>query len=136
MSQSIHDFLTFGNILSFEVYPAAVIGTRFDDVKVMGVFDSETARIWIDPEAMHANVYPTLPDGTSDDASQYQYVKLKHLNGNVSILGLPWIREDTIQISEKGTLTLKVEDVGPADRDRIIKALAANGYKPSTVSLK
>lgn len=136
MSNTIYDYLTFGNILSFEVYPAAVIGTHFDDVKVMGVFDSDTARMWIDPEALHVNVYPTLPAGTPDDPEQYQFVKLKHLNGNISIIGVPWIREDTIQISQKGTFTFKVEDVGPVDRDRIIKALAANGYRPTSVSLK
>lgn len=136
MSKTVHDYLTFGNTISFEVYPASILGTRFDNVKVMGTFDKDTARMWIDPDAMHVNVFPTLPSGVPDDPNQYQFVKLKHTNGSITILGVPWIREDTIQISQKGTLTVTVNDVGPADRDRIIRALSANGYKTSAVSLK
>lgn len=133
---NIYDYLTFGNVLTFDVYPATIIGNRFIDVKVLGVFDKDTARMWIDPDAMHVNVYPTLPDGVPDDPDQYQFVKLQHLNGKVSIIGVPWIREDTIVISQKGTLTITVNDVGPVDLDRIVKALAANGYRSAKVSLK
>lgn len=136
MSKTIHDYLVFGNTLSFEVYPAAVLGARFDNVKVMGVFDKDTARMWIDPDAMHVNVYPTLPESTPDDPSQYQFVKLKHSNGHITILGVPWIREDTIEISQRGTLTLSVKDVGPVDKDRIVRALAANGYQVDKLSIK
>ena len=133
---SIYDYLTFGNTITFDVYPATIIGARFSDVKVMGLLDKETADMWIDADAMHVNIYPTLPAGVPDDPHQYQYVKLKHLNGNISIVGVPWIREDTLQISQRGTLTITVADVGPVDKDRIIKALSANGYRAATVSLK
>ena len=136
MATNIYDYLTFGNTITFDVYPAAIIGARFSDVKVMALLDKDTAKQWIDPEAMHINVYPTLTDGVPDDPDQYQYVKLKHLNGKISVIGIPWIREDTLQTSQKGTLTISVKDVGPIDMDRIVKAISANGYRTDKVSLK
>ena len=133
---SIYDYLVFGNVISFDVYPATIIGTRFADVKVLGLLDKETANLWIDADAMHVNVYPTLPAGTPDDANQYQYVKLKHLNGTVSVVGIPWINAATLTISQRGTLTITVNDASPQDKDRIIRALSANGYKAAKVTLK
>lgn len=133
---NIYDYLKFGNTISFEVYPAAIVGARFTDVKVLAHLDKDSARQWIDPEALHVNVYPTLPTGTPDDPDQYQFLKLKHPNGKISVIGIPWIREETLQISTKGTLTLTVKEVDPADMQRIVQALSANGYQADTVSLK
>lgn len=133
---SIYNYLNFGNVISFDVYPASIIGARFEDVKVLGLLDKDTAKIWIDADAMHANVWSTLPPGVPNDPDQYQYVKLQHLNGKISVVGVPWIREGSIQVSQKGTLILTVTDVTPQDRDNIVRALAANGYRPSSVELK
>lgn len=136
MALKAEDYLKNRNVVSFEVYPAAVLGNRFDNVKVEGVFGSKIAKNYIDPEAMHINVYPTLPNGVPDDPDMYDYVLLKHTNGSYSVLGIPWIREDTIEIYQKGTLTLKVDDVGPEDRTRIVRALAANGYKVASIAIE
>lgn len=133
---SIYDKLEFNSTVSFDVYPSSIIGAQFRDVKVTGFLDRDTAAFWIDPESMHINVYPTLPSGVPDDPSQYTYVKLKHPNGNISVIGLPWIREDTIQTTERGRLKIEVEDVGPRDQETIRKALAANGYRAAKVTLE
>ena len=134
---SVYDHLNFGNIVSFDVYPATIIGARFKDVKVLGVFDKDTAAVLgIDPDAQHINVYPTLPDGVPDDPGEYEYVKVKHPNGSTSVLGVPWIREDTIMVSQRGTLTIVIADVTPQDKDRIVTAINANGYRVDKLSLK
>jgi hypothetical protein len=132
----VEDYLQFGNVISFEVYPAAIIGTAFTDVKVLALLDKDTANLWIDADAWHANIYPTLPAGVPDDPNQYQYVKLKHLNGTVAVIGIPWIKPESMTISEKGVLTITVNDVGSIDKDRIIRALAANGYRIAKLTLK
>ncbi len=121
--------LTIGSTVSFDVYPAAIIGSSFDDVKVLAILDMDTASFWIDPLALHINVKPSLPDGVPDDPQDYQYLKLKHPNGNVEVIGVPWIREDTISHSQAGTLVITVDDVGPEDRDTIVRALSANGNR-------
>ncbi len=128
--------LTIGSTVSFDVYPAAIIGSSFDDVKVLAILDMDTASFWIDPLALHINVKPSLPDGVPDDPQDYQYLKLKHPNGNVEVIGVPWIREDTISHSQAGTLVITVDDVGPEDRDTIVRALSANGYRAASVKMK
>lgn len=128
--------LTIGSTVSFDVYPAAIIGSSFDDVKVLAILDMDTAGFWIDPIALHINVKPSLPDGVPDDPQDYQYLKLKHPNGNIEVIGVPWIREDTISHSQSGTLVITVDNVGPEDRDTIVRALSANGYRAASVKMK
>lgn len=132
---AIYDYLVFGKTLSFDVYPGTVIGSTFSNVKVLAILDRDTANIWIDTAAMHVNVYPMLPNGVPDDPSQYQYVKLQHPNGKISVVGIPWINESTIQVIEVGTLVITVDNVGVDDRERIINALNANGYRAARVVL-
>lgn len=136
MNQSIFDFLVFGNVITFEVYPTSIIGTHFQDVKVLGLLDKDTANHWIDADALHINVYPTLPEETPDNPDEYQYVKLKHLNGAISVIGIPWIKPSTVTVSNRGTLTLVIHDVTPIDMERITRAINANGYAINHVQLK
>lgn len=132
---TIYDYIQAGNILTFEVYPSTIIGSRFEDVKVMGTFDIDTAKYFIDPVAMHINVYPFLPEITENDAGAYQYVKVKHPNGSISVIGVPWINPDTVRISQRGTLKITIEDVGVVERERTVQAIEATGIKPSKVEL-
>lgn len=127
--------LKLGETVSFDVYPAAILGTAFKRVKVMGVMDMESAKHLIDPIALHINVYPTLPAGTVDNPAQYYYVKVKLSNGQVTCVGLPWIREESIVVHQSTTLNLTIENVGVDDISRVVKALASNGYNAVDVKL-
>lgn len=134
---TIFDYLQFGNTVTFEVYPKTIIGSRFEDVKVMGIFDIDTARRHgVDPTALHINVYPFLPATVENDASSYQYVKLKHPNGSISVIGVPWIDATTIRLSQRGRLLITIEDVGVVERERTVQALSAIGITPTKVELQ
>lgn len=123
------DKLKLGSSVSLDLYPAAILGTGYTNAKVQAVVDMTTAKaLGFDPEAMHVNVYPTLPPGTPDDPRQYLYVKLLLQSGQSVIVGLPWIKEETIREIQFTTLAFKVQGVGPDDYEKVIKALAANGY--------
>lgn len=128
--------LPIGSSVSFDVYPTPILGTAFRYAKVLAHLDADTARFWIDPEALHTEVYPYLPDGVPDDATGYSYVKLKLTNGTVTVVGVPWIKSETIQVTSETTIVITVDQVGPEDRDNIVKALSANGYKTAKVELK
>lgn len=132
---SNYDRLQFGNVVTFEVYPASILGARFGNVKVLAMLDKDSANTWIDADAVHVNVFPTLPSGTPDNANEYQYLKFKHVNGNIGVIGLPWIREDSITVNETGTLTISIENVSPSDKEIIINALSANGYNAVSTTL-
>lgn len=115
--------------VSFEVYPSLMLGNNFKNVKVMGIIDADTARmLGHDAPAMHANVYPTLPPGVVDAYDEYLYVRVKYSNGQQAILGLPWIKAATVQVLDYTTVTVKVGNVNPGDAEKIVEALAANGF--------
>lgn len=133
---AVESKLQFGSVVSFDTYPASILGTIFSEVKVLGIFDKDTANMWIDANSMHSNVYPSLPVNSPTSPDDYQYVKLKHTNGNISVLGLPWIREDTIVVVNKGTLTLVLSDMTVEDKDNIVASIAAIGYKLDRITLE
>lgn len=135
---SAYDLLELKKTYSFDVYPAGIISSSFKDVRIMGFLDKDTARRWIDPEAMHVNVYPTIPSsvGMPDDPDDYIFVKVKFPNGEVSVIGEPWIKTDTVEASGAGTLTLTIDNVSQSDKTRILNALSAVGKRPSAVSHK
>lgn len=131
--------LEIGETYSFDVYPTAVLGNNFKNVTVMAIVDSETAKVAIpggfDPVAIHANVYGMLPDGTPNNYSRYLYVKIKHPNGAFSMLGLPWINQNTIEVKgiRKGVFT--IEGIKAADVEIIKAACAGAGYKVASYEL-
>lgn len=115
--------------VSFEVYPSLILGNNFNNVKVMAIIDSDTARmLGLDVPVMHANVYPTLPEGSVDRYDEYLYVRVKHSNGQQSILGLPWIRTASVMVLDYTSVTVKVGNVNPGDSEKVVQALAANGF--------
>lgn len=125
---AIIDVLTLGSRISFETYPAAIIGTTFNNVRVDAILDFETASTLLDVAAMHANVYPTLPSGTADDYKGYYYAKLRLENGKVTVVGLPWIKEDTVITQSTVNLPVTVLSVNPVDQARFKAVCAANGF--------
>jgi len=116
------------SVVSFEVYPQQLLGDGFNNVKIMGLIDAETAMRWIDPVAMHAAVYPSLPTGAINAYDQYLYVKLLLNNGQTSVIGLPWIKKHSYQLVTGTTMQVTVENVNPSDEPRLRAALASNGF--------
>ena len=124
-----------GVAYSFSVYPAALIGNNFVGVTVMAVMDYQSANREIDTQACHVAYYPSLPSGTPNKPSGYNYVKIKTTAGNTTILGLAWINEDTITVVTSRTITAVIGDVSAADLVRIKNALVQNGFNSVQLSI-
>lgn len=120
--------LPLGATVSFEFHSAAMLGTGYKNAKLLAILDADTARQFIDPVAMHANVYPTLPPSTPDRYDGYHYLKLRLANGSIDVVGIPWIKDETfVEVTTK-SMRLTVENVAPADQNKVIEALSANGF--------
>lgn len=127
--------MNLGDTVSFDVYPSSILGTKFSNCKVLAFLDMDSATQWIDPVAMHVNVYPTLPKGTPNKASGYNYVKVKLANGTVTCVGDPWIKAETIKVITSSKIQIIVEDTGPDDVQRLANILQQNGYSNISVDL-
>jgi hypothetical protein len=122
-------------VYSFDVHPVAILGTDFKNVTVLGVVDQETANQWIDTHAFHINVFPFLPAGTPNQPDGYNYLKIKTQSGAVTVIGMAWIKEDTIQSITSTKITVTLEQVTPDDVPRIRSALAQNGFNSMAIKV-
>lgn len=121
---------------SFEVHPSEILGNDFKNVVVLGVVIPTIAQSFIDIEALHVQVFPYLPVGTPDDARGYDYVVLKTISGETTVLGLPWIKQNTITSVEAGTMLVEIQEVTSQDIQRVSDALVANGFKKISIKMK
>lgn len=121
--------------VSFDLYPSQVLGTGYKRAKILAILDAETAARWIDPIAMHANVYPTLPPGVPNRFDGYNYLKLKLASGEVTAIGIPWIKDETFVVASTSSMQLTIDSVSPADQQLILNALSANGFTAVNVVL-
>lgn len=121
-------------IVSFSVYPVAVLGATFEKVKVKAILDAESTFQWIDPVSLHANVYPTLPPGTPNKYDGYLYAKIELQNGTITCIGLPWIDEGSIVVHTNTTIQVVISDVEATDFVKIRDLLLLNGFNNINMS--
>lgn len=118
----------FGTV-SFDLYPVAMLGIGYKNATLLAVMDAASARsCGVDPVAAHANVFPTLPVGTPNKYNGYPWLKLKLASGQITAIGLPWIKDETfVEVSVK-TMRLTIENVAAADQAKVLEALSSNGF--------
>ncbi len=121
--------IELGSTVSFELHPSMLIAAGYTRAKVEGILGAADARRYADIDALHVQVYPTLPPGTPNRADGYYYLKLKLISGESTIVGLPWIKDNTYQKVEAGTLRFIIQDVNQSDETIVREALAGLGYR-------
>lgn len=120
-----------GSTIDFDVWPSQVLGASFKSMKVEAILDFETTRFFkLDPASMHAMVYPTLPTGTPNDFRAYSYLKLRHPNGDIQCLGVPWIKADTVVAKTTQEITAVIRNAKVGDLEQVRLALVAAGFAP------
>lgn len=115
-------------IVSFELYASSVLGSGYQGAKILAILDADSAFAYIDPPAMHANVYSSLPAGTPDAYDGYNYLKLKLASGQVTAIGIPWIKDETFAVSSTRKMQITIDNVSPADQNKVLLALSGAGF--------
>lgn len=127
--------IPIGSVISFEVYPSTQYGNNYKSVTLQAVFDSNIARmLGFDYIAANQNVYQTLPAGTPIDPTQYSYFQIAYASGATEILGVPWIRANSLTINNGKRLTLVFDDIDETRKNRIVAAVLAQNEKPSSTT--
>ena len=60
-----------GKVVSFQLYPSAIVTDDFTNCKVIAVGSHESASGFISPARLHSTIYATLPEGTPNDYRAY-----------------------------------------------------------------
>lgn len=124
------------SIISFDLYPASILGAGYQNAKVTSIMDMRGAiQAGFDPAALHASVYPTLPPGVPNDPSQYGYLLLQLANGNFTVIGIPWIVDSSLVVASTASIQFTVDNISPTDQNTILQALAANGFTAVNVKI-
>jgi hypothetical protein len=127
--------IAIGQRFSFETYSPGRLGNGFQDVRLEGVMSAQmAANFGVDIYALHQNVYASLPQGTPNDPTQYGWVRFATQSGEYQIIGIPYIRPESIMLSTGGTFNLVFQNKTDTDLQRIMTALSANGYAPDAVN--
>lgn len=120
---------------SFDVYPSAVIGNDFKNVVVMGVLSYQAAIGFSDINAVQATVFSSLPAGTPDRPEDYEYLLLRTVSGQTTVLARQWINEATVVAVTNSKVIAVIEGAGSADLEEIRAALEQNGFTQLSLSV-
>lgn len=123
-------------VFNFDTYAAAILGTNFRNVTVLAIMDANTANRELDIQAMHLQVFPTLPTGTPNDPFGYDYVKVKTPSGQTTILGMAWINAATVVQVQSNTITAVISGVSASDASRVRDALVQNGFNNLAITVQ
>lgn len=119
----------YGDVISFEVYPANIIGNNFKQVKLVGLVDVKMAALQgIDPYVLHKQVYTFVPDGKiSSQASEYMYAVVEFANGQRQTIGVPWINLATLTVHRSNNVIFVTQNLQPTQIEMVREFMAANG---------
>lgn len=127
----IGTIFNLGDMIEFDVYPTALYGFSFKNRKVVAVIDYQTAVLYgLDVEAAHAAVFPTLPENSApNDHRKYNYLLLETQSGDREVIGIPWIRVDTVTRVTSQMITVRIQASAAATLENVRAAMVANGFQ-------
>lgn len=125
-----------GKAYRFQTYAPALIGKGYDGATALAVLGFETANNFgVDLLARHKQIYPYLPTGTVNDPTAYTYLLVRLPDSSeTTILGLPWIREESVEEVDSQTIAVKVYGCSSSDTQRIRDALVVAGFNQLEIS--
>ncbi|EKD89680.1 MAG: hypothetical protein ACD_33C00008G0006 [uncultured bacterium] len=88
--------LTINKYYNFTTYAPSILGTSYNNAKLVSILDYDTALKFGNIELLHKQIYPYLPSNTPSDLTKYTYYLFKTENGNV-ILADYWLIDTSIQ---------------------------------------
>lgn len=121
--------IKIGETVSFQTHAPSVLGNNFKNIKVEAVILGSQARLFgVDVVQKHSNVRAFLPEGYPTNPLAYEFLVGTNDQGVQIVVGLPWIKESTIESLIKSDVRLRIKNAGAGHIPLIRSALAANGF--------
>lgn len=99
----ILDSALLDKTLTFDTYE----GVRHKNLRFLSILDAQTViALGFDAPAKHMQNYPYLPAGVPDTYSGYKYAKFMDANNDITYLGIPWVKPDSV--TEVGVTTTRI----------------------------
>ena len=117
-----------GKVVSFQLYPSAIVTDNFTNVKIVATSTHEGVSDKISPARLHNMVYATLPEGTPNDYKAYKYLLIKRQDNTITAIGVPWIKENTVTVVGSVELVVTVRNKTIDDVDGLRRVLMENNF--------
>lgn len=123
-----------GKSYKFEIFPAEVIGTQFNNARYLGTVDASGVTAF-DPRIKHAAVFPYLPPGVGSFNS-YLYHRFQLESGEHTFVGDPWIKGSTIVTLENIKIVVTYTGLPPTEIQRLKEMNLNNGYENFNIEIQ
>lgn len=133
--------LKVGDVISFETIAPGILPLKFNQVRFDGEVGWAVARSFGDIASLHRSLYPSMNQAEiKDDYRSYSYVLFVDAEGPnkgiPQVLGLPWIRADTVTVSGYEDLFMVFPNINPDRKQYLFQLLRANGFSNFQVTGK
>lgn len=125
------------SVYSFDLWAPGILGSSYKNVTILSAEMSERSaiRAQCPTRELHAQVFNQLPPGTPNDPAAYSYIEFLTAMGEVVVIGIPWIKEDSIQLVTSRNYNVKVGNISASDLPRLRNALLASKFMDFEISL-
>lgn len=120
---------------NFNTLAPAILGVSVKNATIMGLFDSTIAANYMNVQTNHAQIYPSLPPGTVNDPTQYDYFLIRTQSGDKRVLAIQWIDVNSIQLVTQQAISITVNGTTTGDDVKIRNALLMMGFSSISMSV-
>ena len=124
-------------VYSFDLWAPSILGSSYKNVTILTSEMGERSAIRANcpTRELHAQVFSQLPIGTPNNPAAYNYVEFQTAMGEIVTLGLPWIKEDSIEKVLSSNYNIKVGGMSATDLPRLRNMLLTGGFKDFEITL-
>lgn len=119
-----------GKKYNFSCWGSEILGNDFKSIEVEGVVNYATAKRFLDVDAWHSMMFPTLPEGTPDRPQDFEYLLIKtnmsDSESKATVLATVWIKEDSVTLVDDINFNVKIRGRSIEDIDRVRLMLTQN----------
>ena len=124
-----------GKVVSFQLYPSAIVTDDFTNCKIIAVGSHESASGFISPARLHSTIYATLPEGTPNDYRAYEYVLIKKQDNTITAVGIPWVKDNSVVIVGSIELHATIRNKTIEDIELLRKVLMENNFSDIDITI-
>lgn len=110
--------LNLNKHFNFSLYPNSVLGTVYQNAKLVSILDYNIALKFSNIELLQKQIYPYLPPGSNPNHTEYSYYLFKH-NDKEIVIADAWIIQSSIEESNGLNYTLRLNNISSAQYNAV-----------------
>ena len=126
--------LNIGKVYTFNTLSPAFLGATLQRLRLKSIADLDTARTVAPIDQLHAQIYPTLPEGSPKDPASYTYYIFEAVNKSTVVLADAWIDTNTVELIQSVDISVRLVRASLEDVEKVRVALNAAGLKDFTIT--